>query len=282
MKNSKEIFRNLLQQITLNEDQEEIKSILYLVVEYVLGLSRADIISEKSIHLSEQQSTGLTDIIRRINQHEPIQYIIGEAHFFGRNFRVTPAVLIPRPETELLIEEVLNETSSTSPGSILDIGTGSGCIAITLAKELPLKKIQAIDISKEALSVAQQNAIQLNAEVSFHRVDALHDVLPFKNLEMIVSNPPYVAAAEKTTMRDNVVNFEPHLALFVPDRDPLVFYAVIAQKGFSILGEHGKVIVEINERFGKETADVFRLNGFKNVRIVKDLQQKDRIVIAIK
>jgi release factor glutamine methyltransferase len=280
MKNSKEIFRNLKQLVTLKEEPEEIQSILYMVVHHVLGLSRADIISEKLVSLTNHQQTELEKIIGRINQHEPIQYIMEEAYFFGRKFKVNPAVLIPRPETELLIEEALKEVSAHTPGSILDIGTGSGCIAITLSKELPEKKVAAIDVSEGALKIAKENAMSLEAYVEFFKLNALTDTLPFQKLELIVSNPPYVTTSEKRSMKSNVVNFEPHLALFVPDQDPLVFYKMIAKKGYPLLSENGKVAVEINERFGKEVAEVFKTGGFRHVRIVKDLQEKDRIVIA--
>lgn len=281
MKNSKQIFRDLRQQITLKEDGEEIQSMLYMVLETVMGLSRAEIISEKQISFDTVLQKKLEALVARINQHEPVQYILEEAHFYGRKFKVTPAVLIPRPETELLVEEALKETDPFTAGTILDIGTGSGCIAITLANELPEKKIIAVDVSETALRLAKENAKQLNATIELQRVDILHE-FPFRDLEMIVSNPPYVALSEKDSMKKNVVNHEPHLALFVADKNPLIFYTVIAQQGFSALRLNGKALVEINERFGKEVCDVFVSAGFKNVRAIKDLQGKDRIVLAIK
>lgn len=282
MKNSKEIFRDLKQLVTLAEDPDEIQSILYMVLQHVLNLSRADIISEKPVPFSAGQKQKLEDIVGRINGNEPIQYILGETYFYGRRFKVNPSVLIPRQETELLIEEVLKEVGPFTPGTMLDVGTGSGCIAITLAKELPAKKITALDISESALQVARENAHNLNAAVEFHTLNVLKQSLPFQGLEMIVSNPPYVTISEKSAMKNNVVNFEPHLALFVPNQDALMFYSVIAEKGYPLLARHGKIVVEINERFGKETAKVFTSAGFKNVRIVKDIQQKDRIVVATK
>ncbi|HEU5291325.1 MAG TPA: peptide chain release factor N(5)-glutamine methyltransferase [Cyclobacteriaceae bacterium] len=281
MKNSKEIFRDLVSQITLKEDPEEIQSILYIVLEAILGLSRADIIAEKSISFSAEFQHKLKTIIRQINQHEPVQYILGETYFFGRRFNVSPAVLIPRPETELLVEEVLKEIQPFTPGTIVDIGTGSGCIAVTLAKELPDKKIVGIDVSEAALKIARGNTLQLNATAEFQHVNVLQE-FPFQGLEMIVSNPPYIAFAEKESMKRNVLDHEPHLALFVSDNDPLQFYKAIAEKGYSALLQNGKILVEINERFGNEVADVFRESGFKSIRIIKDLQQKDRIVIAHK
>ncbi len=282
MKNSKEIFRDLQQQITLKEDQDEIQSILYLVVENVFGFSRSDIVAERAIPVTEIRQTKLDSIIRRINACEPIQYILGSTYFYGRKFKVSSSVLIPRPETELLIEEVLKEVDPFTQGSVLDIGTGSGCIAVTLAKELPAKRILAIDVSKEALLIANENARQLNATVEFYKTDALTEKLPIHQIEILVSNPPYVVLSEKKSMKENVLEYEPHLALFVPDNDPLVFYTMIAQKGYAILTNNGKVFVEINERFGEEVSEVFSEAGFKNIRIVKDLQGKNRIVTASK
>ena len=282
MKNSKEIFRDILSQISLKEDRDEVQSIAYLVLEEVLGLRRADIIGEKLVALSNDQLQKLQDCVNRINIHEPVQYILGSAYFFGRKFKVNPSVLIPRPETELLIEEVLNEVDPLTPGRILDIGTGSGCIAITLAKELPGKQVTAIDVSEEALKTAIENAQTLQAKVDFWHLNALEENFLLQPIEILVSNPPYIAAAEKNSMKENVLDHEPHLALFVPDDDPLVFYRMIAKKGFQALRENGKVLVEINERFGNEVANLFLNAGFKNIRVVKDLQEKDRIVVATK
>jgi release factor glutamine methyltransferase len=282
MKNSKEIFRDLQQQITLKEDRDEIQSMLYVILETLFGLSRAEIMAGKSFPMTESLNQKLAEIIQRVNNHEPIQYILGETYFYGRKFNVTADVLIPRPETELLVEEVLKEIDPFTPGNILDIGTGSGCIAITLAKELPEKNIHAIDVSDAALKVARENAVRLNAPVEFQKLNALTDDFPVKALQVIVSNPPYIADSEKAAMKNNVVKYEPHLALFVPDQDPFIFYSIIAEKGYPVLETGGKVLVEINERFGKEVCEIFKAHHFTDVRIVQDLQKKDRIVVATK
>lgn len=282
MKNSKEIFRDLQKQITLHEDSSEIKSILFLVLESVLGLSQSDIAADRPVLLSESQQQKLNEIISRINAEEPVQYILGSSYFYGRKFNVNPSVLIPRAETEVLIEEILKEVDPFSPGAILDIGTGSGCIAITLAKELPAKRVLAMDVSEGALKTAVENAQQLGASIELFKMNVLTDALPALPFEVLVSNPPYVTDSESHAMKKNVLAYEPHLALFVPDHDPFVFYSMIARKGFEALTDAGKVFVEINERYGNEVADIFKDAGFTTIRMVKDLQGKNRIVSASK
>lgn len=282
MKNSKAILTDLRNQITLQEPASEIESIAFHILEHIWGVSRADVVAEKIIEFSDTTQQKLNQILQRINNHEPLQYIFEEAWFYGRAFYVNTSVLIPRPETELLVEEVVTMSNPYTPGTIIDIGTGSGCIAITLAKELPAKKITAIDISIEALKVAQRNAHNLSAEVEFVQQNFLNKKHLFKNVELIVSNPPYIATREKHQMKKNVLDHEPHLALFVPDNDPLVFYKEIANQSIGILSENGKVVVEINERFGEEVCSVFKEAGFTATEIVKDFQQKDRIVKAFK
>ncbi len=281
MKNSKDLWTDLRARITLPDDDTEIDSILYLVLEDTIGLTRASVLSRQNIALSVNDQHNLAEIIARINTQEPVQYILGKAHFYGRDFLVNPSVLIPRPETELLVSHALDLLKPV-PGKILDIGTGSGCIAITLAKALPQKEVFAIDVSENALKTAAINAENLSVRVGFHRIDFLIENLPFTGLELIVSNPPYITEAEKPAMRKNVLEHEPHTALFVPDNNPLVFYEHIAQKGFAALQPGGHVLVEINEQFGHETADVFAQAGFAAICIMKDWQGKERMVYALK
>lgn len=281
MMNSKDLFRDLRKRITLPQEAVETDTMVYLMLESIAGLTRSDVIAQKSVSLTSAESTKLNEGLDRINANEPIQYILGSAHFYGREFQVNSAVLIPRPETELIVAEVLRNTPKT-PGKILDIGTGSGCIAVTLAKELPDKTIIAYDVSDAALKIASFNASHLQADVLFQRVDILNDEIQLDDLECIVSNPPYVAASEKSTMNANVLNHEPHLALFVPDDDPLIFYTMIAKKGINALKPGGKIVVEINEQFGKEVRELFIQTGFTGAIVIKDLQHKDRIVTAVK
>ncbi|WP_435356974.1 peptide chain release factor N(5)-glutamine methyltransferase [Emticicia sp. SJ17W-69] len=308
MQSSKKLFDDLLQQITVYEAQEA-KEIVFWLMEFYLGLKKIEILSDK---LAEKQ-VNWTNIIERLNSHEPIQYILGETDFYGRKFLVNDSVLIPRPETEELVQLVIeNSQQSTVHGpqlkvssrqsvvgekalstqnskphggpfrTLLDIGTGSGCIAISLAKELPNFQVFAYDISEKALETAQKNAELNNANVIFEKVDILHSPLSIIHypLSIIVSNPPYVTKKEIELMRKNVIDFEPHLALFVENNDPLVFYKAIANFAYNNLTINGLVAVEINESLGKETAEIFIKKGFSDVVIVKDIHQKERFVKA--
>ena len=276
MTNSKELFNELVNQVRLDETRDEICSIIYLLLEDKFGLTKVEVMTGKEIEPVKLDY--FNDIIQRINRHEPIQYVLGKAEFYGRGFAVDGSVLIPRPETELLIRAVLKE-KKFSP-TILDIGTGSGCIAITLAVEIPSSEVYAIDISEEALTVAQQNAKNLKAKVNFSKFDILANEKLEHWFDIIVSNPPYIAEREKKEMNSNVLDFEPPLALFVTDKDPLVFYKAIARRGKSLLKPGGKIFVEINERFGKELKQHFRNEGYGNVSIEKDINNKDRILMA--
>ncbi len=280
MTNSKELFNDLVSRISLNEEKSEIESIVYLLLEKNLRLTKAEILAGKEIAAVD---TAVFDAsIARINDHTPIQYILGEAEFYGRTFKVNPSVLIPRPETELLVYEIINEflKPGSKPFRILDIGTGSGCVAITLALEIPRAIVHATDISKEAIINAMQNAESIHASVRFHEHDILSEEISFGQFDLIVSNPPYISKEEKAAMKPNVLMFEPHLALFAPSEDPLTFYKAIAAKSKSVLTAGGCVWVEINEHFGNEVADIFIKEGYHSIRIIKDLDNKHRIVTA--
>ena len=271
--NSKVVFQSIKSRLTL-KDPDEVQAITLAVMHNYFGLVLTDILSEKEI-----VDIDVSSIIARVNNHEPLQYIFGEADFYGRKFKVDPTVLIPRPETELLIQEVL-KNKFVAP-RILDVGIGSGCIAITLKLEIPNAKVTALDVSDKALAVANKNSKALEANVEFIQGDFLRG-LSLNEFDVIVSNPPYVCESEKESMNRNVLAFEPHQALFVPNDDALIFYKAIAVKGKTILKPKGKIIVEINERFGKETKELFEGAGFNSVQIIKDLDGKDRIVSAVK
>ena len=284
MKDSKTIFRDLVGKITLDETRDEIQSIASILLEKVLGITRTDIMSAKPVALPPGLSESLMELADRINRGEPVQYVVGEAFFYGRKFMVNPSVLIPRPETEDIIRTVLSWRKSYHPPAsvrTLDIGTGTGCIPITLSLELNDVRCFAIDVSVDALAVAVNNAKVLGGKVSFIQHDILSGPLRVANLDVIVSNPPYVTVAEKDDMRRNVRDFEPHLALFVPDDDPLRFYhAIIGQAEYS-LNVLGLLAVEINERYGAAVSDLFKTSGLTDVEVIKDFAGKDRIVRGI-
>lgn len=245
----------------------------------MLGQSTVDYYLGKDMILSSNEAKELESILSRLCKFEPVQYIQGTARFLQRTFRVAPGVLIPRPETEELVEAVLREVSPAS--RILDIGTGSGCIAITLSKELPQAEVTAWDVSEDALSVARANNDALGAAVRFHRRDVLaYQAEKGECYDVIVSNPPYVTEAEKRDMEHNVLDWEPSLALFVPDNDPLLFYRRIAGLGNALLVPGGLLFFEINRAFGQAVTVMLRENGYANPRIIKDISGNDRIVIA--
>lgn len=283
MQSSKQLYDNLLQQITAYKSQEA-KEIVFWLMDFYLGLRKIDILSDKSF----EKAIDWANIVERLNNNEPIQYILGETEFYGRRFLVNDSVLIPRPETEELVKYIVDKQKKQFPVSnnqlsILDIGTGSGCIAISLAKELQNFKVTAYDISEKALEIAKKNAALNKANVVFEKVDILNNQFLILNsqLSILISNPPYVTKQEIDRMQKNVLDFEPHLALFVEDSEPLIFYEAIANFAFNNLTDNGLVAVEINETLGEETADVFRRKGFSEVEIIKDIHQKDRFVSAV-
>ena len=281
---AKTLFNHLISEITSVYEENEAKSIVYLLLEHYLNLSKTDILLDNFVN----QPFDFQDIIIRLKAQEPVQYIIGETEFYGRKFKVTPDTLIPRPETEELVQLVVSSWQSAvgsvaqSPISVLDLGTGSGCIAISLACELPNAQVYAYDISEKVLKIAKENANRNNVNVIFEQLDILNfPPSSFPPFSIIVSNPPYVMNAEKSEMEQNVLDYEPHLALFVEDSNPLIFYKAIAEFAFKNLIINGLCIVEINQAFGLETAELFWNQGFRYVEVVKDMFGKDRMVKAV-
>ena len=260
---------------------EEVSALSRIVCCDLLGQAPTDYYLGKDIALSPKKEQELEDILQRLSRFEPLQYIEGRTLFLGREFWVAPGVLIPRPETEELVELMLKEIPADA--RILDVGTGSGCIAISLAKELPDALVTAWDVSPEALSVARANARKLQANVRFVECDVLACQVDEVGLyDVIVSNPPYVTEAEKADMEPNVLQWEPSLALFVPDDDPLRFYRCIAVLGRDMLADGGRLYFEINRAYGREMVEMLRTMGYVGVRVEKDLSQNDRFVIAEK
>ncbi|MDR0746233.1 MAG: peptide chain release factor N(5)-glutamine methyltransferase [Mediterranea sp.] len=258
----------------------ELQSLTKIICKDLLGLDETDIYLRKDIKLSDNGRRLLEQTVDRLKHHEPIQYIRGTVGFYGSVFHVEPGALIPRPETEELVDLILKENSGEI--RILDIGTGSGCIAVSLAKHLPAGRVDAWDVSGKALSVARRNAGELDVGVRFSQVDVF-GVEPEKDkYDVIVSNPPYIKEKEKEFMGRNVLDWEPELALFVPDNDPLRFYRRIAELGTDMLVPDGKLYFEINRAHGPETVELLNMSGYRSVRLRKDLFGNNRIVTAVK
>lgn len=282
-------------------EKEELDTLIAYCFEEFLSIKKAEIVLRKNETISESQLLKFNFAIKDLKLQKPIQYIFGKADFYGLKFFVNEHVLIPRPETEELVDLIVKEfevqssklknsplpneqiSGLKSQFSILDVGTGSGCIPISLKKNIPLAKVYGLDISEKALAVARQNADLNKVEVEFILNDILDpDIqIPLTRFDIIVSNPPYVRISEKASMQKNVLEYEPHLALFVNDEDPLLFYKAIADFALKHLTPNGKLYFEINENFGLETRNMLDEKGFKNVELVKDLNKKNRIIKAV-
>ncbi|MEH3115301.1 peptide chain release factor N(5)-glutamine methyltransferase [Pedobacter terrae] len=271
-------------------DSNEAKTLFSIAAEKVLTISSGKLIIQKDLDISFVDTQKLLSILNDLKIGKPIQHILAEAHFYGLIFKVNENVLIPRPETEELVEWIIsvcskqlsvNSLASPKTLSILDIGTGSGCIPITLKKHLPNAKVSALDISPEAIAIARHNAIQIGVEIHFMEAD----ILTFRSKEkfdIIISNPPYIRDLEKADMHNNVLLHEPHLALFVSDENPLLFYKAIADFARLNLNPTGQIYFEINEHLGKETIEMLVDKGFTNIRLRQDMQGKDRMVRAVR
>ncbi len=256
-------------------DQKEVESIAKIAFEH-LGIDYNRVLTKEKVELDDLNVIWLKEARNRLLNHEPVQYILGYVNFYDLQIKVSPDVLIPRQETEELVDLIIKENTLKSP-MILDIGTGSGCIAISLKKSIPEAIVNACDISREALKIANQNAVNNNVSVQFHEKDVLHIADNPGHNDIVVSNPPYVTEEEKELMDKNVVDFEPAKALFVPNTDPLVFYLAIIELAARNLNQRGKLYLEINEARGNEVRKLLSAAGFENIRIIPDLNTKDRI-----
>lgn len=263
---------------------EEIQSFIRLILEEVCHFSSTDFILHKNMILSPFEQEEIMQIVERLRLYEPIQYVFGHTWFYGNRFEVTPNVLIPRPETEELVEKIISDHRGKS-GRLLDIGTGSGCIAISLALHLREMQVEGWDVSLDALTVARENARNLNAWVAFRVTDILNydaDEGISEQYDIWVSNPPYICRKEAAAMSENVIEYEPHTALFVEDHDPLLFYRVIGEAGLKQLVPGGFLYFEINALFGNECADLLNKIGYEKIEVIKDISKRDRFVIARK
>ena len=288
------LYRHEMQNIT-----PQLKRIL---ISHITGLSTAQLLAEPNLQLTEAQQEWFDNATARLENNEPLQHILGYSEFYGRKFKSDSRALVPRPETEELVEWILNDwstinsqqstvnrqqtlNSQLSTLNLLDIGTGTGCIALSLAKELPEAKVSALDISKEALSLARENAELLSAKnVQFIQGDILNHsslLIPHSSFQIIVSNPPYVRECEKAEMETNVLDYDPHTALFVSDKDPLIFYRAIGEFALTHLAPNGALYFEINQYLGRETCDLLVALGYKNVELRKDINDNPRMIKAI-
>jgi release factor glutamine methyltransferase len=278
-------------------DEQESANIASLAIEHVTGLTKTERISNKHSELSPVQFEQIEKDLQRLRRHEPIQYIMNRAWFYGMELYVDKNVLIPRPETEELVQWIVDdvqasgkdvlirkpmEADETTQLKILDVGTGSGCIPLALKKAMPKAEVWGCDISEEALNVARRNGSSLDIRVDFQGVNFLDEaqqkLLPTVNI--IVSNPPYVPLKDKKQMNANVVDHEPHTALFVTDEDPLIFYKALAKFGKKRLYENGSIYMEIHEEIGNDVVNLFKENGYCSIDLKKDMQGKNRMVKA--
>ncbi|GHS94471.1 release factor glutamine methyltransferase [Bacteroidia bacterium] len=263
--------------------ESEIKSFYYLIMESVCRLDKQSVLLGKDTQISPNEKRMIEEMVEDLRKFRPIQYILGETEFYGLKFKLNERVLIPRPETEELVERVLNGcTVHGTRCRMLDVGTGSGCIAVALAKFLSGAEVYALDISEKALEVASENARNNQVDVRFIRHDIFEDLpenLP-EQFDVIVSNPPYITPGEKEIMSKNVLDYEPHQALFVPQEKPLLFYERIADVARNRLKDSGKLYFETSAVYGKEAAEMLKKKGFGSVRLFKDISGKDRVLVA--
>ena len=276
----KTVSQNIQEALATVYTDGEIKALTRIIATELLCVSQMAYYLKDDIILSAKQQSLLDNVIERLKKQEPIQYILGYSDFCGLRFKVTPATLIPRPETSELVEWVASE--ATGKESILDIGTGSGCIAVSLAHKLPQSKVTAWDISNEALAVASENSKENGQTVTFEQVDILAHEPTGKQFDIIVSNPPYIKENEKEAMHSNVLHWEPHTALFVPDSDPLLFYRTIAKNSLILLKPGARLYFEINRAHGKETMEMLAALGYTNIELRKDFAENDRMIRAVK
>lgn len=251
-----------------------------LIFEHLKGYSPTDMIIHGPQPVSDFMAQRVDETVSRVMADEPLQYVLGTARFYGMDFKVTPAVLIPRPETETLVDDIVDRYGHTSDMRVLDLGSGSGCIAIALARNLPFSRVEAVDISDAALAVARENADRLRAKVTFLHDDMLTLRPQPASFDIIVSNPPYICESERSAMLPNVVDHEPHSALFVPDSDPLRFYRAISRIGRTALVGGGTLWLETNPLHSDETAAMLRADGWLDVTLMADERALQRFICA--
>ena len=277
---AKDLISFLKEKLETIYERAEAENISFLVAHQLCGVSKTDYVLANP--LGEFDVVLLQNIVQRLLTHEPIQHILGECEFYGLKIKVSPDVLIPRPETEEIVDYIIQRYKGRTELTIVDYCTGSGCIAIALAKFLKAK-VLAVDVSDKALEIAKENATLNEVEIEFIKQDVLVSDFKLKDssFDIVVSNPPYVLESEKGLMNKNVLDFDPHLALFVDDKDALIFYERITQLAINQLKNKGELFFEINEQFGPETKALMEKNGFTAVDIISDFRGKNRLVLGV-
>lgn len=278
----RDTVRMIRQHLSPIYGEGEAKAMTRLIFHHLKGWSATDMIIHEADEVSDYMMDKINEILKRLELNEPIQYILGEAYFYGMDLNVDRSTLIPRPETEELVDLIVRDWKERRDLRVLDIGTGSGAIAIALARNLLFAEVTAIDISEEALKVARANAKKMKTHISFLHADVF-DFYPSPNsYDIIVSNPPYVDESEKTGMDRNVLDYEPHTALFVPDDEPLIFYSRISHIAENALREDGKIYFEINPRHSEAMTVLLHDDGFEDIRILRDIHGAERFITAKK
>ncbi|RKV90425.1 MAG: peptide chain release factor N(5)-glutamine methyltransferase [Bacteroidetes bacterium] len=270
------IINRIKSELSALYDKNEVESFVSLLLDKICGLNTTKRLISDKIYLSDEQNGRIDDALERLKRYEPIQYIIGYTDFYGLTLRTDRRALIPRPETEELVDWILHECSTVE--NVLDICTGSGCIALCLAKYLKEAKVSALDISSEAIGLARENALNHQLDIVFYQKDIMATDSLWQKFDLIVANPPYVTLNERVDMMPNVLDYEPSLALFVDDEDPLIFYRTIARFAQKNLVDGGMLFFEINRKFGKETVDLLASMGFVDIVPKKDISGNDRFI----
>ncbi len=277
----KDYRTQFIQKLTPIYDSGEVESFFYLILEEKLQMKRINLALNPDLTFSNEEILVWNSILEQLKKEIPIQYLLGKTSFYGLDFEVNPSVLIPRPETEELVEWIISSQKAKGKRQnlkIIDIGTGSGCIAISLAKNILDSEVFAIDVSEKALATAQKNAEINNVKVAFLQKNILETEDLQKQFDVIVSNPPYVRELEKREIKKNVLDNEPHMALFVEDNDALIFYRKIAELAQKNVSQNGQLFFEINQYLGKETVDLLDRMNFKNIELRKDIYGNDRMI----
>ncbi|OYU84155.1 MAG: protein-(glutamine-N5) methyltransferase, release factor-specific [Flavobacterium sp. BFFFF2] len=278
----RELKQHTIHHLSPEMDKDEAQAIFFILLEHQLNWKKRDYLMQSELEVDESIWNWFVIQLKALKQQQPIQYVLGETTFFGHRFEVNPSVLIPRPETEELVDWVLQNTANTNSLRIADLGCGSGCIGLSLAKALPLSQVELWDVSTAALATAQKNADLLQVKVQCKHVDLLLEQKADIKFDVIVSNPPYVRMTEKASMQANVLDFEPHLALFVTNEDPLIFYRKIAILAMESLVHQGQLFFEINQYLGPETSQLMAEIGFEMVELRKDIFGNNRMIRAVK